>query len=116
VSDRDPVLAFQREAETVAKKIHKVMSRVEFVEGSMVGTLAGILLYAVAVHRAAGLPHSALHTLIDAIDHAFAGGLVDDPLSKRDRDLAAAVKAADAEADRIIAKAHEAADKEENHE
>ena len=113
MSDRDPVLAFQREAETVAKKIHKVMSRVEFVEGSMVGTLAGILLYAVAVHRAAGLPHSALHTLID---HAFAGGLVDDPLSKRDRDLAAAVKAADAEADRIIAKAHEAADKEENHE
>ena len=114
MSDRDPVLAFQREAETVAKKLHKVMSRVEFTEGSTVGTLAGILLYAVAVHRSAGLPHSALHTLIDALYRAF-DAVVDDPLSKRDRDLAAAVKAADAEADRIIAKAQEAADKE-NHE
>ena len=115
MSERDPVLAFQREAETVAKKLHKVMSRVEFTEGSTVGTLAGILLYAVAVHRSAGLPHSALHVLIDAIDNAFVAGMVDDPMSKRDRDLTAAVKAADAEADRIIAKAQEAADKE-NHE
>jgi hypothetical protein len=112
VSERD-LIDFRREAATVAKKLHSVMSRIEFTEGTMVGTLAGILLYAISIGRAMGLSRDAMHALLEVLDRDFATAVVDEP--KRSRDLSAAVKAADAEADRIIAKAQEEADKE-NHE
>lgn len=91
------------EAATVAGRLHKVMSSPKFHDGSMVGTLAGLLLYALSVARAMGLSTPQFHDLVDAIDHDFAIVTMRATKSREPNDIEAAVRKADQEADRIIA-------------
>jgi len=97
--EQEEIDALRKEAATVAKKLHQIMSRVEFTNGSLGGSLAGILLYATLVSREARIPHSVLHLMIDVLDYEIPN-----------RDLVNSVLAANTRMDQIINEVQKAVD------
>ena len=99
MTEQEQIDAIRKEAATVAKKLHQIMSRVEFTNGSLVGSLAGILLYATIVSREARIPHGVLHLMIDVLNYEIP-----------ERDLVDSVLAANTRMDQIIREVQKAVD------